>query len=87
MDGIHGECGKAYSNILGSFIAWSAVADPFAFVSDHGLASLHQHVSALKFLAQRAFQNHSELLEFGCLAWFHPTAWGPHVGNAEGFRF
>ena len=52
VDGIGGEGGQADGDVLGSFRARRAVADPFARVRDDRLTRRHVHDTALVFNAQ-----------------------------------
>jgi len=87
MNGLHGKCGQADSDVLGAIFVRSGVLDPFARMGDNSLARFHLQRTRFVLDAQGALQHDRELVEDRSLAGLDPTRWATHMRDAGGSCF
>ena len=71
---VHGKGRNADGDIFRSFIFGSAVLNPFAWMSNDGLARVDIDDSITMSDSDGSFQNEREFFEGGCLTRLNPTS-------------
>src|SRR5262245_33339272 len=83
MHGLWRKGRKADGDVLGAFLTGSAIADPFTWQGDDGLARMNFVYTALGFDAHGPAQDDRDFLELGLLCGLLPTAGRHHPGDAD----
>ena len=78
---------NADGDILGSFGARPAIANPLAAMGYNGLARLHVYDSIEVLDSQHPVENYGEFIEVRSLARFPPAARAAHQSDAGSVRF
>lgn len=80
------ECRDTYRDVLRCFIG-SGILDPFAGMSDYGLAGRYIERSTFVHHVELAPNHNGVLLELRSLSRLLPSRGAAHVGNAEAISF
>src|SRR5690242_1963366 len=84
MHGFGGEGRQTDGDVLGSLLAWRAVAYPLASSHHDRLPSMDIESTIARLHSQHSPQDDGVLVELRCLARLDPTGRASHVGNAYG---
>jgi hypothetical protein len=82
VDGIHGKCRKADSDVLGSAFMGSGITDPLVGVDDYGLSGDDFERASFMFYAECALKHDGELIEGRGLPGLDPSGGAAHMGYA-----